>query len=90
MLNEPPGLKIWLYAGVTAELLADVQGAALVGVQTKPVAVPGGKPVTVLVAPTFPTTMDVPVFEIAPPRSSKELALPRSTVSGMELKLAST
>jgi hypothetical protein len=53
-------------------------------VNTVPVAVPGGKPVIVTVAPTSPTTLDangavtdVPVFEIVPPRSPKELAVPR-------------
>jgi hypothetical protein len=73
-LNVPPEPKIWLYAVVTSESFPDVQGEELVGVQTKPVAVPGGKPVTVLVAPTLPVTTEVPVFETLPPNSPKELA----------------
>lgn len=75
-LNAPPLLKMASYAVVTAESSPDVQGAALVGVQKKPVAVPvGEKPVIVLVAPTFPLTSEVPVFETLPPRSPKELAV---------------
>jgi hypothetical protein len=54
--------------------LPEVQGELLVGVQTNPIAVPGGKPVTVLVAPTLPMTTEVPVFETLPPKSPKELA----------------
>jgi hypothetical protein len=75
VLNAPPLLKMASYAVVTAESSPDVQGAALVGVQKNPVAVPvGEKPVIVLVAPTLPTTTEVPVFETLPPRSPKELA----------------
>jgi hypothetical protein len=74
VLNAPLTPKMALYAVVTAESFPNVQGAALVGVQTKPLAVPGGKPVAVLVAPTLPTTTEVPVFEILPPRSPNELA----------------
>ena len=74
VLNAPPGLKMALYAVVTSESFPPVQGAILVGVQAKPVSVPGGKPVIVLVAPTLPMTTEVPVLEILPPRSPKELA----------------
>jgi hypothetical protein len=54
-----------------------------------PVAVPGGKPVIVSLAPTSPMTFDangavtdVPVFEIVPPRSPNEMAVPRFTEIG--------
>jgi hypothetical protein len=72
-LNVPLGLKIWSNAVVVSESFPDVQGAALVAVQMKPVAVPGVKPVIVLVAPTLPVTTEVPVFETLPPKSPKEL-----------------
>lgn len=76
-LNVPPEPKIWLNAVVTSVLFTDVHGEALVGVQTKPLAVPGGKPETVVVPPTLPVTTELPVFETplgAPPKSPKELA----------------
>jgi hypothetical protein len=78
VLNAP-AVKMALYAAVTAASFPLVQGAPLVGVQTKPVAVPGGKPVIVDVAPTLPVTTEVPVFDIPPepPMSPKELAVPR-------------
>jgi hypothetical protein len=81
MLNAPPGLKMSPYAAVTAVSCPAVQGAALVGVQMKPVAVPfdAPKPVIVLVAPTLPVIAEVPVFETLPPRSPKVLAVPRFT-----------
>jgi hypothetical protein len=62
------------YAAVTAVSFPAVHGEALVCVQAKPVSVPGGKPVIVLVAPTLPTTTEVPVSETLPPRSPKEVA----------------
>src|SRR5580698_3490317 len=49
--------------------------------KTEPVSVPvGSKPVTVPRAPTSPVTADVPVFEIVPPSSPKELAVPKLMV----------
>ena len=42
VLNAPPGPKMASYATVTSESFPDVQGAGLAGVQTKPLAVPGG------------------------------------------------
>jgi hypothetical protein len=50
-----------------------------------PTVVPGGKPVIVPETeptPTLPMTTDVPVFEIVPPRSGKEVAVPRLTEIG--------
>jgi hypothetical protein len=87
VLNAPPGLKMALYAVVTAVSFPLVQGAPLVGVQTKPVAVPAEvlKPVIVDVAPTLPVTTEVPVFDIEPPMSPKELAGPRSIESARAL-----
>ena len=60
----------------TKSLYAAV-AVGLPGANTVPVAVPGGKPVIVVVAPTLPLTTEVPVLEIVPPISPKEEALPR-------------
>jgi hypothetical protein len=74
-----PLVKMALYAVVTAVSFPLVQGAPLVGVQTKPVAVPfdAPKPEMVFMAPTLPVTAEVPVFETVPPRNPKELAVAR-------------
>jgi len=69
-------------------LFPAVQGAALVDEQAKPDAVPGGKPVIVLVAPTFPTTVELPVSETLPPRSPKELAAAGMSKIGIGLPKA--
>jgi hypothetical protein len=49
----------------------------VVPVGLKPVIVPDAS-----FTPTFPVTTDVPVLEIVPPSSPKELAVPRSTEMG--------
>src|ERR1035441_7604829 len=54
-----------------------VPGACGAVYTVRPTAVPGGKPVIVIVAPTLPVTTEVPVFEIVPPSSPKEKALAR-------------
>jgi len=77
VLNAPLVPKTALYAAVTAV----VSPAAHDGGQTKPVAVPGGNPVFVIVAPTLPVTTEVPVFDTVPPRSPKLLADPSVTES---------
>jgi len=77
VLNAPLGPKTALYAAVTAVVSPPVHD----GGQTKPVAVPGGKPVFVPVAPTSPVTTEVPVFDIVPPRNPKLTADPSETES---------
>jgi hypothetical protein len=80
VVNAPVGPKTAVYAFVTAVSFPAVQGAPLVGVQIKPVAVPP-LIVIVFIAPTLPVTTEVPVFDIVPPRSPKLTADPSETES---------
>src|ERR1700687_1154278 len=65
----------WVYAFVEAGSPGAIPlPPTVVPVGLKPVIVPEPS-----LTPTLPVTTEVPVFEIVPPRSPKELAVPRFT-----------